>query len=271
MPIEKNGRYIFSAGDLAVEIDPRVGGRVVSISLGVSMFYRMPSRSTTTGRRSDELRRATGDGRHLQRSTTSLTSAQFRARSWFLRGHERWAMRDENVPLLDAATSSLHRICGGQTGAAPSRWRPGRSPACASAAPPFPTGTKIYDYGNVARHFRQPARLVSYDAAAITTDCKSSLPTPARPLAQVDGNAVLVKNSQRRGRPARTQRSGYRDLRERGAHLRGDREPRQLRAGRPELCPPCGHVRWSLRSFPPTSMRRSQRCSGRRVKQVAAE
>ena len=38
MPIEKNGRYIFSSGDLAIEIDPRVGGRVVSLSLGGRNF-----------------------------------------------------------------------------------------------------------------------------------------------------------------------------------------------------------------------------------------
>src|SRR6266851_2556314 len=32
-PVEKNGHFVFSSGNIALEIDPRVGGRVVAFSL----------------------------------------------------------------------------------------------------------------------------------------------------------------------------------------------------------------------------------------------
>ena len=42
-PIEQNGRYVFTAGDLALEVDPRVGGRVTSFALSGRNLLTGPS------------------------------------------------------------------------------------------------------------------------------------------------------------------------------------------------------------------------------------
>ena len=81
----------------------------------------------------------------------------------------------KDVLLRYAGQSSLHRICGGQP-----RSRPGHAgalgdhPCACRRHDLFPTGTKIYDYGNKSLVTSQAAGMTwfKYDAAAITTDCK---------------------------------------------------------------------------------------------------
>jgi len=200
MPIEKNGRYFFSAGDLAVEIDPRVGGRVVSFSLGGRNFLTGtdvdPNNYGSTFWTSpqsdwgwppppeiDNLPYASAvSGKKLVLSGTTSPKLGVSVTKTF---------------SFDAATSSLAiEYAVANHGASPVTLAPWEiTRVHVGGTTLFPTGTKIYDYGNKSLVTSQAAGMTwfKYDAAAITTDCKLFADAGSGLLAQVDGDAVLVK------------------------------------------------------------------------------
>jgi hypothetical protein len=197
---DKNGRFVYSAGDFAVVIDPRIGGRVTSISLAGrnfltgtdvdpdnhgSTFWTSPQsdwgwppppeidnlpyaasvseqKLILTGATSAKLGVAVTKTFSFDAATSSMTIE--------------YAMTNHGSSPLSLAPWEITRVhTGGITF--------------------FPTGNATYEYGSHSLSTTQAAGMTwfAYDASAITADSKLFADGKDGFLAHVDGDTVLVK------------------------------------------------------------------------------
>jgi hypothetical protein len=197
---DKSGRFVYAAGDFAVVIDPKVGGRVNSISLGGrnfligsdvdlnnygSTFWTSPQsdwgwppppeidnlpyaasvsdqKLILTGTTSPKLGIAVTKTFSFDAATSSMTIE--------------YAMTNYGSSTVSVAPWEITRVhTGGITF--------------------FPTGAVTYDYGNKSLPTTETEGMTwfGYDAAQITTDSKLFADGKDGFLAHLDGETVLVK------------------------------------------------------------------------------
>jgi hypothetical protein len=197
---DENGRFVYSAGDFVVIIEPRVGGRVTSFSLGGrnlltgtdvdpdnygSTFWTSPQSDWgwPPPPEIDNLPyRASVSGQKL--ILTGTTSAKL-------------GIAVTKTFSFDAATSSMTiEYAMTNRGSSPLSLAPWEITRVHTGGITFfPTGGATYDYGNKSLSTMQAAGMTwfAYDAAAIVTDCKLFADGNDGFLAHLDGDAVLVK------------------------------------------------------------------------------
>jgi hypothetical protein len=199
-PVEKNGHFVFSSGDVALEIDPRVGGRVVAFSLEGRNFLAGTEADPNnygstfwTSPQSDWGWPPPPEIDNLPYSSAIsgkklvLTSAT----------NPKQGVSVTKTFSFDAATSSVAiEYSIANQGSSPLSLAPWEITRVHTAGVTFfPTGSTTYDYGNKSLLTRQAAAMTwfKYDAATITADSKLFADGQGGFLAHVDGDTVLVK------------------------------------------------------------------------------
>jgi Domain of unknown function (DUF4380) len=198
--VEKNGRFVFSSGNLAMEIDPRVGGRVVSFSLEGQNFL--------TGTDADPQNYGSTFWTSPQSDwgwppPPEIDSSPYKSavsgKSLVLSGATSPKL---NVSVtktfsFDEATSSVTIAYAiANHGSSPLSLAPWEITRVHTGGVTFfPTGSATYDYGNKSLVTTQAAAMTwfKYDAATIAVDSKLFADGSGGFLAQVDRDTVFVK------------------------------------------------------------------------------
>jgi len=256
--IEKNGRFVFSSGDLAVEVDPRAGGRVVSFSLA--------GRNFLTGTDADP----------NNYGSTFWTSPQT-AWGWppppeidnlpyagAVSG-KRLVLTGATSPKMgvgvtktfsfDAATSSVAiEYSMANHGGSPASLAPWEITRVHTGGVTFfPTGSAPYDYGGKSLVTTQAAAMTwfRYDAETITADSKLFADGRGGFLAQVDGDTVLVKKFSDVAADQHAPKEAEIEIFANHAHTYVEIENQGTYAPLMPETSTAWTVRWTLRKLPP--------------------
>jgi hypothetical protein len=197
---DKEGRFIYAVGDFAVVIDPRVGGRVTSISLGGRNFLTGtdvdPDNYGSTFWTSPQSDWGWPPPPEIDKQPYAAKIAD---QKLILTGaaSSKLGIAVTKTFSFDAATSSMTiEYAMTNQGSSPLTVAPWEiTRAHTGGITFFPTGDATYDHGNKSLATQQSEGMTwfAYDAAAITADSKLFADGKDGFLAHVDGDTVLVK------------------------------------------------------------------------------